>query len=90
MTGRSAAPVAARKASGWPSLAEVPVRHDVPTEPGSRGRVVAGVVALVVFVAATIVLDFVRAARARRRTGDGWLDATWASRSGRTGATAAS
>jgi cytochrome c-type biogenesis protein CcmF len=32
---------------------------------------------LVVFVAATIVLDFARAARARRRTGDGWLDATW-------------
>ena len=33
--------------------------------------------ALAVFVAATIVLDFARAARARRRTGDGWLDATW-------------
>jgi cytochrome c-type biogenesis protein CcmF len=33
--------------------------------------------ALVVFVAATIVLDFARAARARRRTGDGWLEATW-------------
>jgi cytochrome c-type biogenesis protein CcmF len=33
--------------------------------------------ALVVFVAATIALDFARAARARRRTGDGWLDATW-------------
>jgi cytochrome c-type biogenesis protein CcmF len=33
--------------------------------------------ALVVFVAATIALDFARAARARRRTGDGWLEATW-------------
>jgi cytochrome c-type biogenesis protein CcmF len=33
--------------------------------------------ALVGFVAATIALDFARAARARRRTGDGWLDATW-------------
>jgi cytochrome c-type biogenesis protein CcmF len=32
---------------------------------------------LVAFVAATIALDFARAARARRRTGDGWLDATW-------------
>jgi cytochrome c-type biogenesis protein CcmF len=32
---------------------------------------------LVVFVAATIALDFARAARTRRRTGDGWLDATW-------------
>ena len=32
---------------------------------------------LVVFVAATIALDFGRAARARRRSGDGWLDATW-------------
>jgi cytochrome c-type biogenesis protein CcmF len=32
---------------------------------------------LVAFVAATIALDFWRAARARRRTGDGWLDATW-------------
>jgi cytochrome c-type biogenesis protein CcmF len=33
--------------------------------------------ALVVFVATTIALDFARAARARRRTGDGWLEATW-------------
>src|SRR5689334_22271703 len=33
--------------------------------------------ALVVFVAAVITLDFARAVRARRRTGDGWLDATW-------------
>ena len=32
---------------------------------------------LVVFVTGTIVLDFVRAARARRRTGDGWVGATW-------------
>jgi cytochrome c-type biogenesis protein CcmF len=32
--------------------------------------------ALVVFVTGTIVLDFVRAARARRRRGDGWLAAT--------------
>jgi cytochrome c-type biogenesis protein CcmF len=32
--------------------------------------------ALVVFVTGTIALDFVRAARARRRTGDGWTTAT--------------
>jgi cytochrome c-type biogenesis protein CcmF len=32
---------------------------------------------LVVFVTGTIVLDFVRAARARRRTGSGWGGATW-------------
>jgi cytochrome c-type biogenesis protein CcmF len=32
--------------------------------------------ALVVFVSATIGLDFYRAARARRRSGDGWLGAT--------------
>jgi len=31
---------------------------------------------LVVFVSATIALDFYRAARARRRSGDGWLGAT--------------
>jgi cytochrome c-type biogenesis protein CcmF len=33
--------------------------------------------ALVVFVTATMVLDFVRAARARRRGGEGWGPATW-------------
>ncbi len=33
--------------------------------------------ALVLFVAATIALDFARAARARRRTGDSWREATW-------------
>jgi cytochrome c-type biogenesis protein CcmF len=33
-------------------------------------------VALVVFVTGTMVLDFWRAARARRRTGDGWAAAT--------------
>jgi cytochrome c-type biogenesis protein CcmF len=32
--------------------------------------------ALVVFVTGTMVLDFWRAARARRRTGDGWMAAT--------------
>ena len=32
---------------------------------------------LVVFVAGTVALDFYRACRARRRTGDGWLEATW-------------
>jgi cytochrome c-type biogenesis protein CcmF len=32
--------------------------------------------ALVVFVACTIALDFYRASRARRRTGDGWGEAT--------------
>jgi len=33
--------------------------------------------ALVVFVAGTITLDYVRAVRARRRSGDGWGAATW-------------
>jgi cytochrome c-type biogenesis protein CcmF len=33
--------------------------------------------ALVVFVAGTIALDYVRAVRARRRSGDGWRAATW-------------
>jgi len=33
--------------------------------------------ALVVFVAGTITLDYVRAVRARRRSGDGWSAATW-------------
>ena len=33
--------------------------------------------ALVVFVTGTMVLDFARAARARRRGGDGWGSATW-------------
>ena len=32
---------------------------------------------LVVFVTGTIVLDFYRASRTRRRTGDGWGEATW-------------
>ncbi len=32
---------------------------------------------LVVFVAGTVALDFYGACRARRRTGDGWLEATW-------------
>ncbi|HET8579346.1 MAG TPA: heme lyase CcmF/NrfE family subunit [Methylomirabilota bacterium] len=32
---------------------------------------------LVVFVTGTIVLDFYRASRARRRTGDAWGEATW-------------
>jgi len=33
--------------------------------------------ALVVFVASTIALDYARAVRARRRSGDGWGTATW-------------
>jgi cytochrome c-type biogenesis protein CcmF len=33
--------------------------------------------ALVVFVAGTIALDFYRACRARRRTGEGWAEASW-------------
>jgi cytochrome c-type biogenesis protein CcmF len=44
---------------------------------GVGNAVVLVCLGLVAFVAATIVLDFARAARARRRTGDGWLDATW-------------
>src|SRR5206468_8019063 len=34
-------------------------------------------ISLVVFVAGTITLDYVRAVRARRRSGDGWGAATW-------------
>lgn len=44
---------------------------------GLANTLVLVCLALVVFVAATIVLDFARAARARRRTGDGWVEATW-------------
>jgi cytochrome c-type biogenesis protein CcmF len=33
--------------------------------------------ALVIFVSATIVLDYARAVRARRRSGEGWGAATW-------------
>ena len=44
---------------------------------GIGNAVVLLCLGLVAFVAATIGLDFARAARARRRTGDGWLDATW-------------
>ena len=38
---------------------------------------VLAVMALVVFVAGTIALDYLRAVRARRRSGDGWSAATW-------------
>ena len=38
---------------------------------------VLAVMALVVFVAGTIALDYVRAVRARRRNGVGWPAATW-------------
>jgi len=44
---------------------------------GVGNAIVLLCLALVAFVAATIVLDFARAARARRRTGDGWWEATW-------------
>jgi len=44
---------------------------------GVANTVVLVCLALVGFVAATIALDFARAARARRRTGDGWREATW-------------
>ncbi len=44
---------------------------------GVGNTVVLVCLALVVFVTGTIVLDFYRASRARRRTGDGWLEATW-------------
>ncbi len=44
---------------------------------GVGNLIVLGCMGLVAFVAATIALDFWRAARARRRTGDGWLEATW-------------
>jgi len=44
---------------------------------GLANTLVLVCLALVVFVAATIVLDFARAARARRRTGDDWVEATW-------------
>jgi len=44
---------------------------------GVANTVVLVCLALVGFVAATIALDFARAARARRRTGDAWREATW-------------
>jgi len=44
---------------------------------GVANTVVLVCLALVVFVTGTIVLDFYRASRARRRTGDSWLEATW-------------
>jgi len=44
---------------------------------GIGNVLVLGCMALVVFVTATMVLDFVRAARTRRRHGDGWGAATW-------------
>jgi cytochrome c-type biogenesis protein CcmF len=43
---------------------------------GVRSALAALSLALTVFVAATVAVDFVRAARARLRTGDGWLRAT--------------
>ncbi len=44
---------------------------------GVGNGLVLATMALVVFVAGTIALDLFRAVRARRRTGDGWGDATW-------------
>jgi len=44
---------------------------------GVGNGLVLTTMALVVFVAGTIALDLFRAVRARRRTGDGWGDATW-------------
>jgi cytochrome c-type biogenesis protein CcmF len=44
---------------------------------GVGNVIVLTAMALVVFVTGTITLDFVRAVRARRRSGDGWRAATW-------------
>jgi cytochrome c-type biogenesis protein CcmF len=44
---------------------------------GVGNGLVLTAMALVVFVASTIALDFFRAVRARRRSGDGWSAATW-------------
>jgi len=44
---------------------------------GVGNAIVLIALGLVVFVAGTIVLDYVRAVRTRRRSGDGWGAATW-------------
>jgi cytochrome c-type biogenesis protein CcmF len=44
---------------------------------GVGNTLVLACLGLVVFVTGTIVLDFYRASRARRRTGDDWLEASW-------------
>ncbi len=44
---------------------------------GVGNALVLACLGLVVFVTGTIVLDFYRASRARLRTGDGWLEASW-------------
>jgi cytochrome c-type biogenesis protein CcmF len=44
---------------------------------GVGNVIVLTAMALVVFVAGTIALDYMRAVRARRRSGDGWRAATW-------------
>jgi len=44
---------------------------------GVGNALVLGCMGLVAFVTGTIVLDFARAARARRSHGDGWPAATW-------------
>ncbi len=44
---------------------------------GVGNTLVLACLGLVVFVTGTIVLDFYRASRARLRTGDGWLEASW-------------
>jgi cytochrome c-type biogenesis protein CcmF len=59
----------------WPVLSGVGAAALVRAL-GVANLLVLAAFGLVVFVAGTIVLDFVRAARARRRTGDGWAAAT--------------
>jgi cytochrome c-type biogenesis protein CcmF len=44
---------------------------------GVGNTLVLACLGLVVFVTGTIVLDFYRASRARLRTGDDWLEASW-------------
>ncbi len=44
---------------------------------GVANVLVLAAMGLVIFVSATIVLDYARAVRARRRSGEGWSAATW-------------
>src|SRR5215468_6137507 len=56
---------------------------------GVGNAIVLTAFGLVIFVAGTILLDYVRAVRARRRSGDDWAPPPGASFAGRTAATAA-
>jgi cytochrome c-type biogenesis protein CcmF len=60
----------------WPVMAGI-VGAAVFRVLGVANALVLLCLGLVVFVTGTVVLDFYRACRARRRTGDRWLEASW-------------